>query len=299
MPQEQQVFTPTARLMQADEINRIADSFIQLGIKKIRLTGGEPLIRKDAGDIIQMLSGKPVELSITTNGLLAHRFLPQLSALQMGSVNISIDSLDPVKFAFITKRDVFSQVMDNITLLREAGIPLKLNVVAMKGINDDEIAHFVRLTQHHNIQVRFIEYMPFTGNGWSNKHVMSLESVLQHVSDAGLTFDRLEGHPSDTARKYKVAGFKGSFAIISTMTAPFCSGCNRIRLTADGKIKNCLFSKTEVDILQPLRRKQDIVPIIQAAITDKKKERGGQFEPDYKKIDPFTIENRSMVAIGG
>jgi cyclic pyranopterin phosphate synthase len=299
MPDEDQPFTIASKLMQADEIETIAAAFIKLGVNKIRLTGGEPLVRKDAGDIIDRLSKYGVELTLTTNGVRIHDFIDNFKRANIRSVNVSLDTLLEDKFQLITRRNAFKQVVDNIHLLIENGIHVKLNTVAMKGINDNEIGDFIKLTKDLPLHVRFIEFMPFTGNQWDGDKVLGWKEILQIAEDTGLSFIKLRDEVNDTSRKYKVLNFQGTFAVISTMTAPFCSTCNRMRLTADGKMKNCLFSKDEVDILGALRKGEDFVPLIRQSIQDKAAERGGQFTDDYTKLDAKTIENRSMIAIGG
>jgi len=299
MPDEDQPFTIASKLMQTDEIETIAAAFIKLGVNKIRLTGGEPLVRKDAGNIIDRLSKYGVELTLTTNGTRIHEFIDNFKKANIRSVNVSLDTLLEDKFQLITRRNAFRQVMDNIHLLIENGIHVKLNTVAMKGINDNEIGDFIELTKDLPLHVRFIEFMPFTGNHWDGDKVLGWQEILQIAEDTGLSFIKLKDEVNDTSRKYKVLNYEGTFAVISTMTAPFCSTCNRMRLTADGKMKNCLFSKDEVDILGALRKGEDIVPLIKQCIQDKAAERGGQFTDDYTKLDATTIENRSMIAIGG
>jgi cyclic pyranopterin phosphate synthase len=299
MPDEDQPFTIASKLMQADEIETIAAAFIKLGVNKIRLTGGEPLVRKDAGDIIDRLSKYGVELTLTTNGVRIHDFIDNFKRANIRSVNVSLDTLVEDKFQLITRRNAFKQVVDNIHLLIENGIHVKLNTVAMKGINDNEIGDFIKLTKDLPLHVRFIEFMPFTGNHWDGDKVLGWKEILQIAEDTGLSYIKLKDKVNDTSRKYKVLNSQGTFAVISTMTAPFCSTCNRMRLTADGKMKNCLFSKDEVDILGALRKGEDFVPLIRQSIQDKAAERGGQFTDDYTKLDAKTIENRSMIAIGG
>ena len=298
MPEEDYAFTPASRLMQADEIVALAGLFVAHGVKKIRLTGGEPLVRKDAADIILRLSQLPVRLTMTTNGTRIHEFISVLEAAKMEQINISIDTLNADKFMLITRRGHFSLVMNNIELLVEKGFRVKVNVVAMKGFNDDEINDFIAWTKDVPVEVRFIEFMPFSGNRWTSNKVLSMQELLATIA-ADYTFDPLPGTPNDTAKHYKVPGHKGSFAIISTMTEPFCSTCNRIRLTADGKLKNCLFSDGETDLLTPYRNGEDILPLIGQNIQTKAKELGGQFTNVLNMVAADEIHNRSMITIGG
>ena len=169
----------------------------------------------------------------------------------------------------------------------------------MKGINDDEINDFILLTRDLPIHVRFIEFMPFTGNQWNSQRVFTWQQILEKATQQ---FDvlPLEREKHETAKKYKVPGHQGTFAVISTMSAPFCGDCNRMRLTADGKMKNCLFSQTETDLLTPFRNGENILPMIHQSIIDKKEALGGQFSVEaLDKIETSKLENRSMITIGG
>jgi cyclic pyranopterin phosphate synthase len=298
MPDEDYEVTPSSQIMQADEVNEIARIFVLLGVSKIRLTGGEPLVRKDAAKIIEQLSFYPVELTLTTNGTRLHEFLPVLKKGGVRSVNVSLDTLDRDKFQVMTKRDQYEKVLDNIRLLAGENIHVKVNVVMMKGVNDSEINDFVDLTKDLPVHIRFIEFMPFSGNHWESQKVFGWKQILQ-VVEQKYNFIKLKDELHDTAKKYMVPGYAGTFAVISTITSPFCGDCNRMRLTADGKMKNCLFSQTETDLLSALRRGEDIVPLIKQSIWAKAAERGGQFTPNIEEMDTTVLKNRSMISIGG
>jgi len=298
MPEEDYKFAPAARLMQADEIEQIAGVFVKLGVNKIRLTGGEPLVRKDADKIISSLAQFPVTLTLTTNGTRLHEFIDVLHNANVRSINVSLDTLDSEKFNLITRRNNFERVWRNIHLLIEQGIHVKINVVAMKGLNDNEIPDFIQWTKDTPVHVRFIEFMPFSGNKWTSNKVLTLQEILETI-ETEYSFIPLKGEPNDTAKKYIVPGHAGTFAVISTMTSPFCSTCNRMRLTADGKMKNCLFSKDETDLLSALRNSEDIEPLIRASVQSKAKELGGQFGGNFENLRSEEIKNRSMIAIGG
>ena len=268
--------------MTADEIDHIAKVFIDLGVNKIRLTGGEPLVRKDAKHIIELLSkysspelnAQPLKLTISTNGILVNKFIEVFQKANIHSVNMSLDTLMPDRFEAITKRNYFHKVVSNMHLMLQNNFHVKLNVVAMKGVND-ELTDFIQLTRDYPLHVRFIEFMPFRGNDWNKNKMISFKEMFDHVS---LYFDivPLENDKHDTAKKFKVLGHEGTFAFINTMSEPFCAECNRIRLTADGKLKNCLFSKSEVDLLSPLRKGEDILSLIRSSIENKHQKWGGQ-----------------------
>jgi len=298
MPEEDYQFTPNQQLMQADEIEAIAKAYVAEGVKKIRLTGGEPLVRKDFADILKRLGNLKVEITMTTNGTRLHEFVDVIKSSGIQSLNISLDTLQKDRFILMTKRDKHEQVMRNIQLMLDNGINVKVNVVAMKGINDEEIIDFVQWTKDTPVHIRFIEFMPFDRNKWNSDKVITLQQILDKVSTQ-FEIESIDRLPHETAKKYRVSGHAGTFAVISTMTAPFCGDCNRIRLTADGKMKNCLFSQSETDILGAYRKGEDIKPLIYQNISEKKEALGGQFTIDMEKIETTALHNRTMISIGG
>ena len=298
MPEEDYVFTPASQLMQANEIEALAKTFVDLGVNKIRLTGGEPLVRKDAADIILRLSKLSVTLTLTTNATRLHEFVDVLKEANVHSLNISLDTLQQDKFTLITRRDQFKLVYNNIQLMVKNNFHVKVNMVVMKGFNDNEINDFIEWTKYEPVHVRFIEFMPFTGNKWTSNKVFTWQEMLRVIEEK-YSFIPLQNDKHDTAKGYIVPGHAGTFAVISTMSSPFCSGCNRIRLTADGKMKNCLFSKEETDLLSAFRRGENVTPLIHQSIRNKAKELGGQFTKDFEHLHAEDINNRSMITIGG
>jgi GTP 3',8-cyclase len=170
--------------------------------------------------------------------------------------------------------------------------------VVMKGINDDELRRFIAWSRDLPLHIRFIEFMPFSGNRWTDEKVMIWPEILQEI-EKEYHFLPLQGEVHDTAKKYQVPGHAGTFAVITTMSAPFCADCNRMRLTADGKMKNCLFSTGETDLLTALRAGEDIVPLIRENILGKAAGLGGQLHHDFHQNNPDELINRSMIAIGG
>jgi molybdenum cofactor biosynthesis protein A len=298
MPNEQMEFLPSSELMSAEEIANIAKEFVSLGINKIRLTGGEPLLRKDFPEILQNLSQLPVELTFTSNGILVPKYIQNILDAGIKSATISLDSLDSDKFFKLTQRNDFQKVWESILLLLSKKIHVKLNVVLMKGENENEVNQFVALTKELPIHVRFIEFMPFTGNHWEKAKVMTKEEILGLVATE-YDFIKLVDEKHETAKKYQVKNHLGTFAIITTMSEPFCGDCNRIRLTADGKIKNCLFSREESDLLGKYRNGEEVISVIKKSILEKKWKQGGQFASTYGETDANKIVNRSMIHIGG
>ena len=282
---------PSPHLMSAEEIEGIVGIFAEMGIDRVRFTGGEPLVRRDSLDIFRRIGRLPLKLSLTTNGFNLEKFLSCFKEIGLRSINVSLDTLHPAKFLQITRVDGFTRVKNNIDLLLQMNFHVKLNVVVMNGFNNSELCDFVAWTKDVPIQIRFIEFMPFKGNAWEKEKVFSLKQILEEIS-TNFEFEKLHDNLNDTDKKYQVKGFKGSFGVISSVTEPFCSGCNRLRITADGKMKNCLFSQSETDLITAYRKGEDIRPLIKQNVEAKFARFGGQ-ELNSK------MNNRAMISIGG
>lgn len=299
MPDEDYDFMPAQQLMQPAEIEAIARVFVSMGVNKIRLTGGEPLARKDVDNILLRLSALPVTLTLTTNATLLHRHIGNLLNARVQSINISLDTLIAEKFFMLTRRDRFAQTMTNIQLAIEKGMHTRINMVVMKGINEDEITDFIEWTREAAIEVRFIEFMPFTGNQWTGAKVFSKKEILNKIQ-AKYTVIPAPMALHSTSVPYHIPGHRGSFAIINSMSEPFCGNCNRMRLTADGKMKNCLFSRQETNLLEALRLGQPLEALIQQNMMNKAEQLGGQFGTQhFRELKGEQLENRSMISIGG
>ena len=301
MPAEGVQLTPKSHIMTYEEIYEIAKTFVAHGVTKTRLTGGEPLIRKDIPFILEKLASLPVELSMTTNAVIIHKFIDTLKLYGVNNINLSLDTLVREKFKTITLRDDFDRVYSNIFLLIKEGFNVKINAVLMRGVNDDEIIDFINLTKDLPVSVRFIEFMPFDGNKWDLSNMVSYKEVMGFVNASfpETNVERLKDAPNDTSKNYKIKGYKGSFAIISSVTNPFCDSCNRLRLTANGHLKNCLFSSSESDLLTTLRAGKSIEAIIQKAVQSKFKVRGGMDTLEKLQEPKLHNNNRSMITIGG
>lgn len=301
MPEEGVLLSPKSSLMTYEEIYSIAKIFVENGVTKIRLTGGEPLMRKDIPVILEKLSSLPVELSISTNAVIVDKFIDTFKENGLQNINVSLDSLNKEKFKQITLRNDFEKVYNNILLLISKGFNVKVNVVLIKDFNDNEIIDFVQFTKNLPICVRFIEFMPFDGNKWDFKKMVSYAEVMKilNTSFSKECIERLQDAPNDTSKNYKITGYKGTFAIISSVTNHFCDTCNRLRLTANGQLKNCLFSATESDLLTTLRAGKPIEPIIKKAVQAKLKVRGGMDTLKKLKEPKLHTQNRSMITIGG
>lgn len=299
MPEEGIPLREKESFMNSEELISITKDFVELGIRKVRLTGGEPLIKKNIEQVLRELSKLNIEIAMTTNGVLLDTYHDLLKECGVKNLNISLDSLKEDRFNSISRRNYFTRILSNVHLMLASGFNVKINVVLMKGVNEDEIIDFIEWTKDKKVDVRFIEFMPFDGNNWNTDKKVSaaeiLEIVKEHYGPEKIV-RKLDGR-NDTARNYKIENFKGSFGIISSVTNPFCSTCNRIRLTADGRIKNCLFSQEETDLLTMHRAGGDLKQLIVDAIDSKYKERGGV--GDFEKDTEGFLLNRSMVRIGG
>ena len=247
MPEEGVKLSP--RIMSTDEITRLASFFVDHGVKKIRLTGGEPLVRPDFFSVLnalfQLKQRGLKTVAITTNAIaLNEKKIHRMRDEGIDAVNISLDTLRPEKFEFISRRKGWHLVLRNIKDAVEAGFRdrVKINVVVMKGLNDDEVIDFVELTQDIDLDIRFIEYMPFDGNKWNSNKLVPYREMLNRIRNRYPTLTPIISQDSkdffnQTSKPFKVPGFKGRIGFITSMTNNFCSTCNRIRLTADGHLK--------------------------------------------------------------
>ncbi|XP_059375390.1 molybdenum cofactor biosynthesis protein 1-like isoform X3 [Carassius carassius] len=298
MPQEGVMLTPRSQLLTAEELLILARLFVQEGVNKIRLTGGEPLIRPDVLHIIaelRKLEGLKT-IAVTTNGMNLTRLLPSLKKAGVDLLNISLDTLVPAKFEFITRRKGFHKVMEGIEKAIEMGYnPVKVNCVVMRGLNEDELIDFVSLTERKPLDVRFIEYMPFDGNRWNFKMMVSYQEMLDCIKQKWPNLEPVAGEETDTAKAFRVPGFQGQLGFITSMSEHFCGSCNRLRITADGNLKVCLFGNSEVSLRDFLRSgatEEELLHIIGTAVGRKKKQHAGMFNISQMK-------NRPMILIGG
>jgi cyclic pyranopterin phosphate synthase len=291
------VFLPHNTLLTRTEILKLAEEFVALGIDKIRLTGGEPLYRKDFDGILSDLAQFPVSLHLTTNGYFVDRFITPLRK-HMTSVNVSLDTLQKDKFKLITQRNAFERTLENIDLLLRNEIKTKINVVVVRNVNDEEIPDFIALMRDHPIEIRFIEFMPFSGNRWKLAQTYPHHDIIEQVKQKfRITPIVKENH--QTAQRFSIEGYAGSFGIISTVSHPFCGDCNRIRVTADGKIKNCLFSGDETDLRSLIGRPELLRSTIERIIFRKHFAHGGKAPIKTAEYGNDYNENRTMTAIGG
>jgi GTP 3',8-cyclase len=280
------------------ELDRLAVVFVQLGIRKIRITGGEPLVREGVEDFVSRLSELGVaDLSMTTNGHLLAERCGRLIGAGLRRINISLDSLDPAKFERITRTKSFGAVMRGIEAVQNSKLaPAKVNAVLIRGWNDDEIESFAEFARKAGVIMRFIEFMPLDADRhWTRDQVVPATEVHARIHSRW-PLVQIPHEPSETARRYRFAGgAPGEIGLVSPVTQPFCGHCSRIRLTADGKLRTCLFSKEDHDLRAVLREgatDQDLAIYIQSVVNEK--EEGHRINaPD------FVPPSRTMVFIGG
>ncbi|REE83341.1 cyclic pyranopterin phosphate synthase [Lutibacter oceani] len=231
-------------LLSYKEMYRIIRVLSELGVDKVRLTGGEPFVRRDFVNFLESLSfnDKLQEINITTNGALISNHIEKLEELNINAINLSIDSLQKEKFAKITRRDVYENVFDTLLKLEKSKLKLKLNIVVQSGFNTDEIIDFVELSKEKDIAVRFIEEMPFNGKGQrAMEEVWDFNKIINLIKDNYKDIENVFSKKTSTSRNYKIPNYKGTFGIIPAFTRTICNDCNRIRITATGMFKNCLF----------------------------------------------------------
>jgi cyclic pyranopterin phosphate synthase len=285
-------------LLSWPELDRLARIFLQLGIQKMRVTGGEPLVREGVEDFIERLSALGVrDLSMTSNGHELAGRIPRLVAAGLRRINISLDSLDPARFEKITRTKTFDSVMRGIAAAQDSPLgPAKVNAVLVRGINDDEIEGFAAFARERGVVMRFIEFMPLDADRhWHREAVVPAAEVFKRIH-ARWPLEQIPHEPSETARKYRFAdGAPGEIGLIAPVTQPFCGHCSRIRLTADGKLRTCLFSKDDHDLRGLLRggaSDAGIAGYIRSVVMEK--EVGHRIN-----AADFHPPSRTMVFIGG
>ncbi len=302
MPEEQMRWKPRGEILTYEEILRTARVAVGLGIEKIRVTGGEPLVR---ADIEHLLGGLRAidglrSIALTTNALLLKRKLPAIRH-SVDSLNISLDTFRPDRFRQLTRRDALGEVIAGIEAALDSGYRnIKLNMVVLRGVNDDEILDFVRYTAGRPIAVRFIEFMPFAGNSWNQMHCMTMNAMLDRIEEE-FALERIPDGPSPISRDYRVTDrasgrlHTGTIGVIASMSQPFCDSCSRLRLTAEGMVMPCLHSPAEFDLRSVLRSGGDddaIAGVFRQALAAKPME-----HPPAEAL--LAQSGRVMIQIGG
>jgi molybdenum cofactor biosynthesis protein A len=299
MPEKGIHYLPKDELLTQEEIIRLVGLLSEMGINKVRLTGGEPFVRNDLIGIIRRISSiEGIRLHITTNGVLTAPHINELHALGVQSVNLSLDTLDPVRFKTITRRDEFSKTWETFQALIQTGIAVKINAVVMDGKNTEDILPLVELTRKYPVSVRFIEEMPFNGEGshyttlvWTHKKIYSF--IRERYSD----IERMEDPDNSSAVHYRIPGHAGTIGIIAAFSRTFCGTCNRIRVTAQGVLKTCLYDHGVMNIKELFRSGADDGEIrAQLLLKFNERPRDG-FEAEKQRSHFPVME--SMSTIGG
>ncbi|GMV37601.1 MAG: cyclic pyranopterin monophosphate synthase [Fimbriimonadales bacterium] len=297
MPPEGIEWRCREELLTFEEIVRLARVFVRLGVDKVRLTGGEPTVRRGIESLLSALAGLPGlhTLAMTTNGFRLREQARIYREAGLTNINVSLDSLRRDRFEQITRRDALDDVLAGLDAALSVGFrKVKINTVVMAGVNDDELLDFVDLARDRPLHVRFIEFMPFHNNGWSVGGVFPL-ARMREVIGGRYSLEPVRAEPNAVAREWRIPGFEGTIGFIASMTESFCSECNRIRLTADGQIKSCLFSPAESNLRDVLRTgasDDELEARIRTALWLKPKE-----HPPMEVL--AAQENRSMIEIGG
>lgn len=276
MPEEGIDPIPHSEVLSYEELLRVTRLAVQGGIRKVRLTGGEPLVRKGVIDFVRQLGQVEglEKITLTTNGVLLAKYAADFRACGVSHINVSLDSLQPERYKQITRRDAFGQVWEGLQEAERLGFrPIKINVVAMRGVNDDEIQDFARLSLEKPYHVRFIEFMPVgKDNGWTGDRFISTAEIRERITALG-PLRPLDSRPLDgPAERFVLQGARGEIGFIGALSHHFCSRCNRLRLTSEGALRGCLFSDDETDIKTPLRNgasDECIMALIRHAIATK------------------------------
>lgn len=287
-------------LLSFKEMYRITRVLSELGVDKVRLTGGEPFVRKDFIHFLESMSFNKnlKEINITTNGALISKHIETLENIGINSVNLSIDSLDRKKFFEITRRDVFPQVIETYRNLINSKLRLKLNVVIQSGVNTDEIIDFIELTKNENVAVRFIEEMPFNGKGIREvKEVWNYTKILENIKAHYSNVESLISDKTSTSKNFKVPEYSGTFGIIPAFTRTICTDCNRIRITATGLFKNCLFDDGVFNLKDFIRKGASDDDLKQVFIATVQQKPANGFIAEANRKNKNVSE--SMSTIGG
>ena len=302
MPEEGLEWLQNERVLSVPEIVRLARIAVNLGVKEIRLTGGEPTLRPDLPDLIRQLSqiAEIDSLSLTTNGFLLKRLAGELAAAGLTRINVSLDTLDHDKFHQVTRRPFLDQVLAGLEELERypSVHPIKVNAVAMRDFTEEEVIGFARLARRKPYVVRFIEFMPLDADGnWERDRVLTGQEIKTIIQRDFMPLEPVAGQdPSSTSDLYRFADGIGEIGFINPVSAPFCATCNRIRLTADGQIRTCLFSIEEWDLRGPMRdgaTDQELAKIFRTAVANKEKKH------KINEGEQFQRASRSMSQIGG
>ncbi|MDQ0781282.1 GTP 3',8-cyclase MoaA [Chryseobacterium sp. W4I1] len=300
MPEKGLAWINQKELITDEEMLRICTIFTEMGVNKIRITGGEPFVRKNSIELLQNISQLDglTDLSITTNGLLTEQYIPQLKKFGIKSINLSLDTLDEERFFKITRRKSFDKVMKTLDSLLQHNIAVKINTVVMEDQNIDDIIPLIKLTKERPIDVRFIEEMPFNGGTHSLSLKWNFVQILNHIKAHFPEIQKIEDPKNSTSYNYNIPGFSGNIGIIAAYTRSFCGTCNRLRLTPSGILKTCLYEGTGVNLKDEIRMgktNEELKNIIINSVQNKPKD---GWEAQKSSLTASQI-HQSMATIGG
>jgi GTP 3',8-cyclase len=296
---ENPTFLPRNQLLSFEEIVRFVRFLVPLGINKIRLTGGEPLVRRDLPVLVELLAAIPGinDIGLTTNGILLAPLAAALWGAGLRRINVSLDTMDPARFQQLTRRTGFEQVIEGILAAKAAGFdPVKVNAVAMKGCTEDDVVPLARFAREHKLEMRFIEYMPLDAGAWERDKVLFAAEILDRLArEIGPLLPAANQDPRAPAVDYDFVDGGGRVGMIASISRPFCASCNRIRLTSDGKLRNCLFALEETDIRGLLRGGATDAQIVRAV----RESVASKWEGHELNTTRFIQPQRLMHSIGG
>ncbi len=299
MPEKGLDWVPRNDLLSYEEIFSLLEIFSQLGLKKLRFTGGEPFLRKDFMKLLRKVAKANLfsQIAITTNGSLTRPFISELKEIGIHSINLSLDTLDPLRFKEITRRDEFHEVYQCLLELIENKIPVKINSVIMDGINDDDILALVKLTKELPVDVRFIEEMPFNGGDNYAKIKWTDKKLVEHIRSFFPSMEKVNDEVGSTSSNYYIPGHLGKVGVIAAFSRTFCGACNRVRITPKGQLKTCLYDNGVLDLKELIRSGADVQTITSAILMAFNSRAADGFQAEKHRTVGLVTE--SMATIGG
>ncbi|MGW9686246.1 GTP 3',8-cyclase MoaA [Flagellimonas sp. 2504JD1-5] len=300
MPSEGIEFVKNNKLLTIDELTKISEVLVGQGIDKIRITGGEPFVRKDLMILLRKLSGMKGlnDISVTTNATLIGPYIDELKSLGIRHINVSLDAINRETFERITRRNQFDTVHNNLIRLITEGFNVRINFIVLEGQNEQDIIPILELMKHYSVSVRFLEEMPFNGGGKNFTNIKwNYKAILEHISKSYPNFEKLESPPTSTSINYKVEGHKGTFGIIPSFSRTFCGSCNRLRVTATGDVITCLYGKPKANLREIIRGKNEVAGVQNAILKAVGSRAKTGFEAQEEHAS--TIFENSMTSIGG
>lgn len=298
MPHEGIDFLPKNHLLSYEEMIRLVSILAKMGISKVRITGGEPFVRKDLIAFLRKLSEIPgiEKINLTTNGVLTAPYVPELKRMGISAINLSLDSLDRKRFLEMTRRDELPNVMKTYEAILEHNIPLKINSVMMAGKNEEDIFSLIELARNQAVDIRFIEEMPFNGEGEKAEYFLSYQKILEKIKSQHPEIFKIKDEAFSTSYNYNIPGFKGNIGIIAAYSRTFCGTCNRMRITPIGDLKTCLYADASLNLRDLLRNNADDELISNKILNAFQNRAKDGFEAENQRSSTI---HESMTTIGG